>query len=248
MSAETPISLQFDVATPVAGNGTIAGSSGVICRNCQEQLAAEYYDVNGASFCERCRERLVRQIETPTGWGVLVRALVFGLAAAVAGAVVYYAVIALTDFEIGIVAIAIGYMVGYSIRRATAQRGGRRFQILAVALTYWAVGLAYTPLVLNGTAEGARSEAIAGPASTSADAATVGRDTASGGGFIMAAALVLGLTFALPVMFVLGSLPGGAISAAIIGFGMHQAWKMTGVPHVVITGPYQIGASTAPVA
>ena len=31
-----------------------------------------------------------------------------------------------------------------------------------------------------------------------------------------------------------------------IGVGMQQAWKMTAVPHVVITGPFQIAAASPP--
>ena len=68
------------------------------------------------------------------------------LVAAIPGAILYYAVIAITNFEIGIVAIAIGYMVGWAVRKGAGGRGGRRFQVLALVLTYWAVGLAYTPL------------------------------------------------------------------------------------------------------
>jgi len=58
----------------------------------------------------------------------------------------------------------------------------------------------------------------------------------------LALAILIGISFALPVLTVVGSLPGGLISAAIIAFGMMQAWRMTGAPHVVITGPYRIGA------
>jgi ABC-type uncharacterized transport system permease subunit len=49
-------------------------------------------------------------------------------------------------------------------------------------------------------------------------------------------------------MMVLGSLPGGLISAAIIAFGMQQAWRMTGSPQVQISGPYRIGAAPAALA
>ena len=77
----------------------------------------------------------------------------FGLVAAIAGAILYYAVIAISNFEIGIVAIAIGFMVGWAVRKGAANRGGRRFQVLALVLTYWAVGLAYTPLTFQQLAE-----------------------------------------------------------------------------------------------
>ena len=89
-------------------------------------------------------------MEPPRGAGPFVMALLFGLGAGIAGAIIYYAVIAITNFEIGIVAILIGYMVGYAVRKGAGGRGGRRFQVLAVALTYIAVGLAYTPIAMKG--------------------------------------------------------------------------------------------------
>jgi hypothetical protein len=49
---------------------------------------------------------------------------------------------------------------------------------------------------------------------------------------------------ALPVYVILGSLPGGLISALIIGFGMMQAWQLTGTPAMDIQGPFRVG--TAP--
>jgi len=54
------------------------------------------------------------------GAGKLIRAGVFGLGAAIAGAAIYYAVMAIADLEIGIVAILIGYMVGYAVRKGAA--------------------------------------------------------------------------------------------------------------------------------
>jgi hypothetical protein len=62
-------------------------------------------------------------------------------------------------------------------------------------------------------------------------------------GLAGALAMLFALTFALPVLTVVGSLPGGVLSAAIIGFGMHQAWQMTAVTPIEITGPHRIGAA-----
>jgi hypothetical protein len=174
-------------------------------------------------------------------------------------AALYYAVIAITDFEIGIVAIAIGYMVGYAIRRATHARGGRRFQVLAMALTYAAVALAYAPLVLSAEFEDEKSAATAAAAraTPSADAEVVVSTKARGSenvradnenaeaqsttGVVRALVLLIGFIAALPVLSVVSSFPGGLISAAIIAFGMQQAWRMTGQPAVTVHGPYRIG-------
>ena len=49
----------------------------------------------------------------------------------------------------------------------------------------------------------------------------------------------------LPVYVILGSLPGGLISALIIGFGMVQAWQLTGTPALDIQGPFRVGNAPA---
>lgn len=79
---------------------------------CQQAIATEYFDVNGQSVCNACKSQLEHLGQTPRGWGLFAKAGLFGLVAAILGAVLYYAVIAITNFEIGIVAIAIGFMVG----------------------------------------------------------------------------------------------------------------------------------------
>ena len=169
----------------------------------------------------------------------MARAGLFGFGAAILGAVLYYAVIAIANVEIGIVAIAIGYMVGYGVRMGTGGRGGRRFQVLALVLTYWAVGLAYTPLAFQQMTEGEATESSeAAPGPAPANAASAPEDM----NLPLAVAALLVLSIALPVLVVFGSMPSGLISAAIIVFGMLQAWRMTAAPTLEITGPYRIAA------
>ena len=234
--------LQFDTAVSTV-SASESRAEGVTCAVCGTQLRDEYYDVNAHQMCSKCRNEIAQLAETPRAWSVFARACAFGLVAAILGAILYYAVIKITDFEIGIVAIAIGYMVGYGIRMGTKGRGGLRFQIVAVVLTYWAVGLAYMPIALATVHKPATEEASAN-ASAPANAAEPPADTAAPNpmNLPLALALLVGISFALPVLTVVGSLPGGLISAAIISFGMMQAWRMTAAPHVVITGPYRIGA------
>src|SRR2546427_9516885 len=86
---------------------------------------------------------------------------IFGLGAGVIGAIIYYAVMAIAHLEIGIVAILIGYMVGYAVRKGARGRGGRRFQVLAVALTYASVALAYTPIAVKQAIDANRQKASA---------------------------------------------------------------------------------------
>jgi hypothetical protein len=143
--------LQFDrVETTVpAGTQTQTTSPGVVCVVCGKSVGGEYYTANGKPVCANCRNVVMTAAATPRSIGPLLLAGLFGLGAAIAGAAIYYAVIAIANLEIGIVAILIGYMVGWAVRKGAGGRGGRRFQILAVILTYWAVGLAYSPLAFK---------------------------------------------------------------------------------------------------
>jgi hypothetical protein len=143
--------LQFDrVEKAGADPGANTSSLDVICTVCGKPVGTEYYHANGQPVCASCRHVLQSVAATPRNAGPILRAGLFGLGGAIAGAAIYYAVIAITEFEIGLVAILIGYMVGYMVRKGAGGRGGRRFQILATVLTYWAVGLAYTPLAFKG--------------------------------------------------------------------------------------------------
>jgi len=258
--------LQFDrVETSGAPSGQGAESPAVICEMCGRSAGTEYYHVNGKPVCENCRQVLRSAAETPRTAGPLVRAGVLGLVAAIAGAAIYYAVIAITNFEIGLVAILIGYMVGYMVRRGAGGRGGRRFQILAVVLTYWAVGLAYTPLAFKGLTDdktaAADSTSVAETtdtavslpstdssalvASSVSDAPGDSSDDGKRTSAVKALGMVFLLVFALPVLSIVESMPGGILSALIIFIGLRQAWTMTGAHVFNVSGPYKVGAGPA---
>jgi len=242
--------LQFDRVAPAASS-----APSVTCTKCNRAVTTYYYTVDDAPICSMCKRTLeMEQVRRRAG---MMRAALYGLGAAIAGAAIYYGVIAITNLEIGIVALLIGYMVGYGVRSG-AGRGGRRFQVLAAGLTYLSVGMAYSPLALGPILNGRAAAALlmkqkAAPKSPNvAPAASPDQDTASAASSEASAApkvarprtsirprrmtlrlFVLGLgalalfVTVLPIFAVLGSMPSGLISALIIGIGMRRAWKMT---------------------
>ena len=255
---QEPEALQFDrVETSAPPPGEDGAALDVTCVVCGKSVGAEYYTANGKPVCENCRQVALAASVTPRTVGPLLRAGIFGVGAAIAGAAIYYAVIAIANLEIGIVAILIGYMVGWAVRRGSGGRGGRRFQILAAVLTYWAVGLAYTPLAFkeltdkkgDGTTSSITADstrAIAPPSVNSTDEASSTDKGSSGRDLLMALGGLALLMFALPVLSIVGSMPMGLISALIIFIGLRQAWVMT-APHVLeISGPYKVGAGPTP--
>jgi hypothetical protein len=250
-------SLQFDSVVPrtSAASDTAASSS---CTLCQTALDREYFDVNGQHICRGCSEKVTYQASTPRDMGTLVRAGAAGVGAAILGAIVYFAVLAISGYEVGLVAIAIGYMVGYGVRLGTRGRGGRRFQVLALVLTYWAIGLAYSSLAIqqmiqerstgaSASLSGPQTSGAPSDAEPAAQAAAADGEEApmTGGQFALGMLQILAFTLVLPVLVIAGSLPGSLLSAAIIVFGMLQAWKMTAAPAVTVSGPYRIGATPA---
>ncbi len=137
-------------------------------------------------------------------------------------------------------------MVGYAVLKG-AGRGRRRFQVLALVLTYASVGLAYMPIAVK---EIANKPLIAASKSAAPEAPSreTPRPQPSFGGFVTGIAMLIAFSLALPALVVIGSMPSGLISALIIGFGMRQAWRMTAPPSIDVTGPYRVAAAAVPVA
>jgi hypothetical protein len=228
----------------------------VVCAGCKVRIQTQYYDVNGSALCGTCRAAVAAAAETPRGVLPLLKAAGLGAGAGVVGAAIYYAVIAIAHLEIGIVAILIGYVVGYSVRKGAEGRGGLRFQVLAAVLTYCSVALAYAPLAIQQAmgektatvtaSEGSQGSQSAQTAQGLPEAQGASPEPRPGKARLFLSVVVFGgLMAALPVLVVIGSFPSGLISAFIIFIGMRQAWKMTCAPVMKVLGPYRIGAPQA---
>jgi hypothetical protein len=128
--------LQFDEAEP-----TTPTSTGATCAGCKRPITDAYYEINGKIVCTACSQQINASFRGGSGLGRLVGALVFGSLAAVLGAAVYFGVTRATGWNIGYVAIFVGFLVGGAVRKGTGNRGGLLYQFLALFLSYLAVGL-----------------------------------------------------------------------------------------------------------
>ncbi|MEW5917814.1 MAG: hypothetical protein AB1762_15540 [Gemmatimonadota bacterium] len=251
--------LQFDRAVPAGSNGGTAHA--MVCSSCANTLRTWYFDVNGEHVCTACKGKVARMSGPLREWGPTLTAGLFGLGAAIAGAAIYYGVIAITEFEIGIVALLIGYMVGFALRKGAGGRGGRRLQVLGALLTYFAVAMAYVPLAVKAATDNAfQADSTAISADSLADAADGDEESSALASAeslsvapnvavpaiavnpVLSLGLALAFALALPLMVVFGTLPSGLISALIIGIGMRQAWVMTRAAEITIAGPFKVGA------
>ncbi len=150
-----------------------------------------------------------------------------------------------TGLEIGLIAILVGIMVGKTIRYASHGLGGRPQQILAVALTYFAITTSYIPVFIYHIAKEGKPAVQAGQSQQSqqpAQAAPAQLEPKMSLG--TALLYLLGLTMAAPFMGLFtGSNPiGNLISLFIIYIGLQRAWVLTGRPEIFVTGPYKLSA------
>src|SRR6266542_3095498 len=141
-----PQDLQFQHAEPIAPADT-APQIGPECVVCHQATGENYFHAQGQVVCPGCAGRIQSGQQTPARLSLLKPAL-YGGAAAFGGFLIYVLVAILFNLEIGIIAILVGWMVGTAIRRASNGLGGRPQQILAVALTYFAISTSYIPVVI----------------------------------------------------------------------------------------------------
>ena len=207
-------SLQFQRAEYVQ---PAAGS--VLCSSCDQSVFQSYYEIGGNIICSACREKREQAMD---GWGGgrFLRALFAGLGVGAVGAGVWYGVRALTDYEIGLISIAIGYGVGKAVHWGSRGKGGWLYQLLAVFLTYTAIISTYVPMIANAAAEGGKPSLL-----------------------LYAVSFVI--AYAAP--FLMGF--QNIIGLLILGFGLWEAWKFNRRVDAVVTGPYTVTpAAMAPAA
>jgi hypothetical protein len=96
-------------------------------------------------ICPGCAE--ATRLSAPKNQNsAFMRALIFGIGAAIAGLILYAAFTVITGIEIGYLSLAVGYMVAKAMMYGSKGIGGRHYQIAAVLLTYAAVSMATIPI------------------------------------------------------------------------------------------------------
>jgi hypothetical protein len=123
------------------------------CAECKALMRVMYYNLDERPLCTKCSQIYRKRIERGTGSGAMARAVLYGVGAAFAGMVgVALLLMFVGAFRI-IASIGVAYLVATAIGKATDNYGGRRYQILAVTLTYAALGLAMLMPVFRAARE-----------------------------------------------------------------------------------------------
>ncbi len=220
------------------------------CCICHQHIYGAYYRINGSRACTKCSERVKAQKPKDTH-AAYSRAILFGFGGALLGLILYSGVGILLHLEIGYVSLAVGYLVGKTMMKGSGNIGGRRYQWIAVVLTYAAVSLSAVPVAIAQYSHSSAHMAQVQKGNASAAPQAAGQGTQQGKpdafapkkpaivklGMLLGLLVFYGLTS--PFIGLLSNPLNGAIGLFILLIGVRIAWQITaGRPMPAIEGPY----------
>jgi hypothetical protein len=120
--------------------GGKAGQS-VLCAQCQQQIpAGQYYSYTGGKgedvfLCSTCKGQAENTLQAETQNPNLLAALLFGLAAGLVAGAVWHVIVIVTGYEIGYVAIGVGWLIGMAVHIGSGRKRAASLQILSAVVT-----------------------------------------------------------------------------------------------------------------
>lgn len=254
--------ISFDDGHATAGPTT--------CSRCGIPLS-EYWAVDGTVLCERCKDEALADREAPQGRaGRILKAIGLGTGGMIVGATIWFLVAKFTGYEVGLIAILLGFLVGKGIFIGSGKRGGLGYQLLAAAITYFGIGVGMAPMAFEQLREGIEARADSLGRTTLADTAAApalselsdsaldaelakldsavaaAKDTPTpaipnAAGVVLGLVAVVVLILSLPILSIVG---GGFIGILIYGFALYEAFKLTRKVDPAVSGPHPVGAAT----
>ena len=213
--------LSFERAEVAGDAASAAPSSSAVCALCSTPIRDVYFQVGGAIACAPCRARVVAEREGGSAPGRFGRAALFGVGAAIVGALLWFGVARLTGYEFSLIAIVIGYLVGNAVRLGARRRGGWLYQALAILLTYTSIISTYIPAIYEAAT--GQSEGSVGGAEVS----------------LFGLAVLLAIAFAAPFLGGFSNFMGWIILA----IGLYEAWKINRREELAIEGPFRVAGA-----
>jgi hypothetical protein len=238
--------MQFDRAESVQPSVPMSA-----CAVCKKPVTDVYYLAGNRKVCPVCRDGHERQQGGGSKAGRVIKALALGFAASGVGGAIWAFITYKSEGTVyGIVAIGLGLLIGQAVKMGSEGRGGRGYQALAIALTYFGVAIGYSgamiPMALNGktpTAEtkGAKpSEAKPAESADSPDEKPLDAPKPSAGGCLVALIALIGIFIGSPILVAIES----PITLFFLAIALWEAWKLNRGVAVRLAGPFRLGGSS----
>jgi len=230
--------------SPQFGTAEYVGTpGGDHCHFCHQPIGTTYYRTNSAMTCASCADKLSREL-APDTHASFVRAIVFGIGAAILGMILYATFEIVTGIVIGYAALAVGWIVGKAMITGSKGVGGKRYQIVAVLLTYAAVSTAAIPVWIHYAGQHKQTQQSTQKQTNSSQPGTdsdelQGTPPSSRPSAVVAIGTLLALGLASPFLELSGDFAGGMIGLFILFIGMRFAWRFTAARAPDISGPFE---------
>jgi len=240
--------LQFDQAEYTEGTE----AAGPSCVACHQPIHHQYFQLNGAILCGHCREQIMAGLNSGSWFVRFLKASLFGFGAAIAGFAIYFGILKVTGYQIGLISILVGFLVGMAVRKGSENRGGALYQLTAVFFTYLAIAASYSALILpeafqemeaQQQAEAQAGPKAAAPVEVEKAAANPPEKVAEAPVSINAVNLIIGLVFLFGLALAIPVISGfsNPIGLLIVAFALWEAFKINRKTPLVITGPHLVG-------
>lgn len=139
--AAQPVRNQKKAEEPESESGPAVVPPVLRCSDCKTTLYQTYFAMAGRPVCGKCRTPYAKALAFGRGPKTNQRALTWGLGAALGCALVFGLVSMTIPFIRHLLSVGIAYAVAKAVMAATGNLGGRRFQYMAVAMLYGAIGI-----------------------------------------------------------------------------------------------------------
>ncbi len=221
------------------------------CRVCGYPATGEYFRINGQMACAKCAAQ-ARDGQPRNSHAAFLRALLLGAAAAVVGLILYASFTILTDLYIGFIALGVGWLVGKAMMKGSNGMGGKRYQVAAVLLTYFAISVAEIPIwIASSLKHRTPHPAQIQTADSATDAASPGDNTTDQAAapspaktkptLLKTVVQLLFIGLASPFLQLRDPVHG-LIGLVILFVGLRIAYSMTAAKALEVEGPYPMTA------
>lgn len=227
------------------------------CDFCNQPLTAAYFQIGDKHACPGCSNQVRVALARGPGFIGFLKAGLLGTLAAAAGMALYFGVSKLTGYELGLIGLVVGMMVGAAVRLGTGGRGGLLYQFMAVGLTYLSIALSHAPMIYEAmqaqTTQGAGGGVVSGgdgdgaasrPATEADDAARRFAELPEPARRRVMIVMSIAASLILPFIPAADSIIGWII----IGFSLFTAWRLCRRASVKILGPFAAAAPPQPPA
>ena len=113
-------------------------------------------------ICANCADSIERELQAETANPNVIVAVLAGLAAAVVGTLVWYGLVAITGYQVGFIAVGVGWLIAMGVVFGAGRKRGSILQAISVVITLAALVVSQYLIVRHFAVELLAEEGITG--------------------------------------------------------------------------------------